>query len=115
MSLNWEDAVAHALTLPDTVLARYYGAPAVKVAGNGRAFLSRGHEAHESFCVQIDREIIAMLMATDPTTFYQTPHYAGWDAVLVRYATDDPERVRRLIAQAHDRAAAKKPVRPRKG
>lgn len=115
MSLGWEDAVAYALTLPDTVLANHYGAPAVKVASNGRAFLSRGHEAQESFCVQIDRETIAMLMATDPATFYQTPHYAGWDAVLVRYATDDPERVHGLIAQAHDRAAAKKPVRPRKG
>lgn len=115
MSLGWDEAVAYALALPDTVLASHYGAPAVKVARNGRAFLSRGHEAHESFCIQIDRETIDMLMATDPATFYQTPHYAGWDAVLVRYATDDPERVRGLIAQAHDRAAAKKPVRPRKG
>ena len=114
MSLGWDEAVAYALTLPDTALSTSYGAPAVKVASNGRAFLSRGHEAQDSFCIRIDRDRIDLLLATDPATFYQTPHYAGWDAVLVRYATDDPERVRDVIAQARDRAAAKKPTRPRK-
>lgn len=116
MSLSWDEAVAYALTLPDTILSTSYGAPAVKVARNGRHFLARGHEAPESFYIQIDRAMSEMLMATDPATFYQTPHYAGRDAVLVRHATDDPERVRAVIAQAHEQAAAKKPVRrqPRK-
>ena len=113
MSLSWDEAVAYALTLPDTELMTFYGDPAVKLASNSRTFLSRGHEAHESFCLQIDRDTIEMLVETDPATFYQTPHYAGWDAVLVRYTTEDPERVRAIIAQARDWVAAKKPVRPR--
>jgi len=32
----------------------------------------------------------------------------------VRYDSPDHERVRRVIEQAHEQAAAKKPVRPRK-
>ncbi len=111
--LSWDAAVAYALTLPDTALATAYGKPAVKLATNGRAVLATGHEPQEAFCLLLDRDTVAMLVETDPETFFQTPHYAGWDAVLVRYTTRDPERVRAMIALARDQAAAKKPVRPR--
>ena len=114
MGLSWDEAVAYALTLPDTELATYFGGPAIKLTTNGRAFLTGSHEPQEAFCVQIDRDRIEMLKETDPETFFQTPHYVGWDAVLVRYSTPDPERVRAVIAQARDFAAAKKPVKPRK-
>ncbi|HZV56678.1 MAG TPA: hypothetical protein VFF89_03295 [Sphingobium sp.] len=113
MSLSWDEAVAYALTLPDTLLATAYGKPAVKLAANGRGFLATGHEPQEAFCLLLDRDTVAMLIETDPETFFQTPHYAGFDAVLVRYATRDPERVRAMIALAREQAAAKKPARPR--
>ena len=112
--MTFDDAVAYALTLPDTERSTHYGGPAVKVASNGRAFLSAGHEPHESFCLAIDRNTIELLEETDPETFYQTPHYVGWDAVLVRYDSPDPDRVRETIARARDFAAAKKPAKPRK-
>ncbi len=114
MGLSWDEAVAHALTLPDAVLATSYAKPAVKLAGNKRAFLATGHEPQEAFCLLIDRDTAQMLIETDPETFFQTPHYAGLDAVLVRYTAPDPERVRAMIARARDQAAAKAPVRPRK-
>jgi hypothetical protein len=112
--IGWDEAVAYALTLPDTELSTYFGGPAVKITGNGRAFLTRGHESRDSFCIQIDRDRIEMLKETDPESFYQTPHYVGWDAVLVRYHSPDPERVRDIIAEARDYTAAKKPAKPRK-
>ena len=37
--MTFDEAVAFALTLPDTELSTSYGKPAVKVASNGRAFL----------------------------------------------------------------------------
>jgi len=110
----FDDAMAYALTLPDTERSTHYGGPAVKVASNGRAFLSVGHEPHQAFCLAIDREHIELLLETDPDTFFQTPHYAGWDAVLVRYDSPDPERVRETIARARDQAAARKPARARR-
>ncbi|TPG18743.1 hypothetical protein EAH87_11780 [Sphingomonas koreensis] len=112
--MTFEDAVAYALTLPDTERSTYYGGPAVKVASNGRAFLSLGHEPQDSFCLSIDRDTIELLIETDPETFYQTPHYVGWDAVLVRYDTQDAERVRDVIAHARDQAAAKPKAKPRR-
>ena len=38
-AMTFDEAVAFALTLPDTELSTSYGKPAVKVASNGRAFL----------------------------------------------------------------------------
>ena len=43
---SWEEAVAFALSLPDTELSTSYGKPAVKV--NGRAFLYTGREKARS-------------------------------------------------------------------
>lgn len=112
--MTFEEAIAYALTLPDTERSTHYGGPAVKVVSNGRAFLSVGHEPHEAFCLSIDRDTIELLTETDPETFFQTPHYVGWDAVLVRYACPDPDRVRETIARARDQVAMKKPATSRR-
>ena len=110
----FEDAVAYALSLPDTTLSTSYGQPAVKVASNGRAFLYTGHEDKTSFGIAIDMDTIELLKETDPDTFWQTPHYEGWPAVLIRYASKDPERVREMVERSHAWTAAKPKPRPRK-
>jgi len=112
--MTWEEAVAFALSLPDTELSTSYGKPAVKVASNGRAFLYPSHEADTSFGVEIDLDTVELLKETDPDTFWQTPHYVGWTAVLVRYDSKDPQRVRDVIERSRDWNAARARVRPRK-
>ncbi len=111
---NWEQAVAFALSLPDTELSTSYGKPAVKVASNGRAFLYTGREEKTSFGIAIDLDTVEILKETDPETFWQTPHYEGWPAVLIRYDSADPERVRIMIERSRDWTAAKPRPRPRK-
>jgi len=112
--MTWEEAVAFALTLPGTALGTSYGKPVVKVAANDRALLFPGHEADTSFGVAMDLDTIELLMETDPDTFWQTSHYAGWEAVLIRYDSKDGERVREVIERSRDWVAAKPPARPRK-
>ena len=112
--MTWEDAVAFALSLPDTELGTSYGKAAVKVASNGRAFVFPSHEADTSFGVAMDLDTIEILKETGPATFWQTPHYVGWEGVLVRYDSEDPERVREVIARSRDWVAAKPRPRPRK-
>jgi hypothetical protein len=109
---NWDEAVAFALTLPGTELSTSYGKPAVKV--NGRAFLYTGHEDKTSFGVAIDLDTVEMLKETDPETFWQSPHYEGWPAVLIRYGSKDPERVREVVLRSHAWTAAKPKPKPRK-
>jgi hypothetical protein len=111
---SYDEAIAFALTLPDTELGTSYGQPAVKIVSNGRAFLFPSHEAETSFGIAIDLDTIEILKETDPDTFWQTPHYEGWSGVLIRYGSADPERVRIMIARSRDWTAAKPKVKPRK-
>jgi hypothetical protein len=112
--MTFDEAVAHALSLPGTELGKSYGKPAVKVASNQRAFLFTSHEADTSFGVAMDLDTIEILKETDPETFWQTPHYVGWEGVLIRYDSKDEERVRDVIARSRDWVAAKPKARPRK-
>ena len=112
--MAWDDAVAYALSLPDTILSTSFGKPAVKVASNGRAFLYTGHEDTTSFGIAIDLDSVEMLKETDPDTFWQTPHYEGYPAVLIRYGSADPDRVKAMIERSREWTAAKKPVKPRR-
>lgn len=112
--MTFDEAIAFALTLPDTEVGTSYGKPAVKVASNGRAFLFPSHEADTSFGVAIDLGTIEILKETDPETFWQTPHYVGSEGVLIRYDSKDEERVREVIERSRDWVAAKPKARPRK-
>ena len=112
--MTFDEAVAHALMLPDTERGTSYGKPAVKVSSNGRAFLFPSHEPETSFGVAIDLDTIEILKETDPDTFWQTPHYVGWEGVLIRYDGPDEERVRDVIGRSRDFVAAKPPAKPRK-
>jgi hypothetical protein len=112
--MTWEEAVAFALSLPDTELSTSYSKPAVKLTSNGRAFLYPSHEADTSFAVGIDLDSVEMLKATEPKTYWQTPHYEGWPAVLVRYDCEDEDRVRDVIRRSRDWTAALPKARRRK-
>ena len=112
--MTFDEAVAFALTLPDTELSTSYGKPAVKVASNGRAFLFPSHEPDTSFGVAMDLGTIEILTETAPEPSWQTPHYEGWEGVLVRYEGGDQDRVRDTIGRARDWVAAKPRPRPRK-
>jgi hypothetical protein len=109
--MTWEEITSFVLALDGTALSTSYGQPAVKA--NGRAIVSPSREAG-SFCLHIDEDTKAILMETDPETFWQTRHYDGWPAVLVRYDSHDPKRVRAMIERARDWAISRKPPRARK-
>lgn len=100
---DWDEVVAFALALPDTELSTSYGRPAVKV--RGKAFVYPGREAG-SFAVSTPLGEKDVLMETDPDTFWETPHYRGWPAVLVRFGSADRERIENVIRRAWwDRAS----------
>ena len=94
---DWEEAVAFALALPGTALSTSDGRPAVKV--NGKAFLYPGREKGR-FAAASPLGEKELLIETDPDTFWESDHYRGWPAVLVRYDSADPERVRQVITRA---------------
>jgi hypothetical protein len=110
---SWDKAAAFALGLPGTRLTTGR-MDAVVLESNGRAVIFTGREAETSFAVMIDLGTVEMLKETEPETYWQSRHYEGYAAVLVRFDSPDPERVRRVIEQAHAQAATLKPARKRK-
>ena len=89
--------MAFALTLPGTEPSTSWGAPTVRV--RGKAFVYPGRE-QDSFAVASPIEEKEFLMETDPDTFWETDHYRGWPAVLVRFGSEDRERIETVIRRA---------------
>lgn len=101
---DWDAVAAFALTLAGTAASTSYRQPAVKV--RDKMFVSTGREP-DSFHVLSTREEKAVLLETDPETFWQTPHYENWAGLLVRYGAADVERVKAVITRAWwDRASS---------
>lgn len=94
---SWDEVVAFALALPGVEMSTSYGRPAVKV--NGKAFVYPGRE-QGSFAISSPLPEKELLMETDPDTFWETAHYRGWPAVLVRYGGADRERIETVITRA---------------
>jgi hypothetical protein len=93
---DWDAVVAYACTLPGVVMESYYGDLVPK--HNGKALVAPGDEPG-SFVLMIGVEQKAVLIETDPAAFWETDHYRGWPAVLVRYGKGDRERIEALIAR----------------
>lgn len=113
---DWEEAFAFALSLPDAQSGTSYGRPAVKL--NGKSFVYPGREGG-SFAVAAPLPEKELLLGTEPETFWETDHYRGWPAVLVRFGSPSRERIENVIRRAWwDRAkkaqrlAAGLPERP---
>ena len=93
----WDDVVQLALALPGATRGTSYGRDAVLV--RGKMFVVIGREP-DHFVLRAGLDEVEMLMVTDPACFYQTPHYAGWPAVLVRLGDADGERIAVLVERA---------------
>ena len=89
--------MAFALALPDTEPSTSYGAPTVRVRGKPIVYPGRERGSFAIACPVEEKEF---LLETDPDTFWETDHYRGWPAVLVRYSSPDRERIETLIRRA---------------
>jgi len=94
---SWDSVMAFALALPGCEESTSYGKPAVRV--RGKAFVYPGRE-RGSFAVASPLEEKEFLMETDPDTFWETDHYRGWPAVLVRFDSSDRERIEMVVRRA---------------
>lgn len=94
---DWDEACAFACTLPDVVMDKWWGTPCPKI--NGKGIMSRSREA-DSFGLMVTRDEKQLLFETDPETFWETPHYANYPMLLVRFGTSSRERIELYIQRA---------------
>jgi len=94
---DWSAVIAAVTQLPGVEQGTSYGHPALKMRGKPIA-ATTGPDG--SFVLHVTAEDKEVLLETDPDTFWQTDHYRGWPAVLVRYGTPAANRVATLLARA---------------
>ena len=96
-------------SLPGVSLGTSYGTPALRT--KRRAFL-RLNEAGQ-IVLMLGMEDKGMLMAARPDAFFETDHYRGWPAVLVRPSALGDAELAHWIGRAWEGAASAREIRAR--
>ena len=92
--------------LPGIETSSWYGTPALKVAGKGIARL----RAPGVLMVLCPLGLKEALIEAEPALYFETPHYAGWPALLVRLEAIDDERLQNRLECAWREKAPRKLV-----
>ncbi|CAN7537730.1 MmcQ/YjbR family DNA-binding protein [Ensifer adhaerens] len=93
--------LAEAAGLPEVTIGTSYGTPALLVKDKSFVRMKDG----ETLVVMCALEEKEMLLELDPGLYFQTDHYKGWPAVLVRLSEiDDKSLTGRLVAAWREKA-----------
>jgi hypothetical protein len=79
--VSFEEVRALALALPNVQEGTSYGTPAFRWR---KQLIARLREDLETLVVKTPPGDDQLILASDPETFFKTPHYDGHDVVLVR-------------------------------
>lgn len=102
---DWAAVVDAGTALPGVELSVSYGKPALKF--RGRTLAGTTAPEPDSFVLRVAADEKQVLIETEPSTFWETDHYRGWPAILVRYGSGATERITLLLSRAWwDRATA---------
>jgi hypothetical protein len=77
---------------------------------NGRIFVNMSHE-EGAISTRAPDDELELLIRARPDVYSVTPHYVGWDAVLVRLDVVDDEELAGRIEDAYAFIQAKRPRR----
>ena len=94
---DWEAVVRASSALPGVEVGTSYGKPALKF--RGATLASATAPDRDSFVLRVPVDDKDILIDTDPDTFWETDHYRGWPAILVRYNTAAHARIELLLAR----------------
>jgi hypothetical protein len=95
--MEWQHVEAAGLQLRGVETSTSYGRPALKVKGKLIACAGR---TDDHFVLMLHLERVALLVALEPQLYFQTPHYEGRPAVLVRYAAPAADDLPPLLEEA---------------
>ena len=109
---GFDDVVRLTEGLPGVTVGTSYGTPALKV---GKKLLARLREDGDTLVLLAVEDIEQrFLMDTQPEVFYKTPHYEGYDIILVRLSLVDVSQLAELLEQTWERRATRTLLRMRK-
>lgn len=95
-----------ALSLPETNEKPSYGMPGFRVRTKGFARLHEEPGVLMLWCADLSEK--EALIASDPETFFTTPHYDGYSSILVRLERIDSDELLDLLTAAWRSRAPKR-------
>ena len=96
--------IAKATKLPEIEDATSYGTPSLRVKGK---FLLRMREP-DVLVLMCSLEEKEFLIQNNPAIYFETDHYKGWPAVLIRMSKIDDDELKHRLQIAWRRQAPKK-------
>ena len=108
--IGWDDLLALARELPEFEESTSWGRPALKVRGKWFAALRTDPDA---IIVKCDLEEKPLLLEARPDILFETPHYSGYGAMLIRLDAS-LEDVREFLVDSWLLAEREAPARSRK-
>ena len=107
---TWADIERIARALPDAEETTSYRQPCFKV--NGRPFVNTGR-VEGAIVTRAPDDERDLLIAARPEVYFVTPHYEGWEAVLVRLDAVDEDELAGRLEDSWEFMSSKKPPRKR--
>ena len=95
---NFEDVRRICLSLPSTTEGPSYGTPGFRVKDKLFARMREDPDALVVFRPHIAEK--EALIASDPDKFFQTPHYEGYPAVLVRLEAMELNELEEVLTES---------------
>ena len=92
------------LSLPEVAEGTSYGTPALKVRGKSFTRL----KDPETLVLLVPIELKDLLVETSPEVYFETDHYRGWPAILVRLAAISDAELGQRLADAWRHKAPKR-------
>jgi hypothetical protein len=109
--MDFDDVVRLTADLPGVTEGTSYG---TRVLRTGRRFMCRLREDGDTLVLTpIDEIHQRFLMETQPEVFYKTPHYEGYDTILIRLSRVDELELRGLLEQCWQSVATKSLLKAR--
>jgi hypothetical protein len=108
---SWDDVRRIARSLPGAEETTTYGQPCFKV--NGRPFVNTGR-VDGAIVTRAPDEERDLLISANPDAYFVTPHYEGWEAVLVRLDAVDEDELAGRLEDSWEFMSSRQPARRRR-
>ena len=82
--MDWEAVREIAGALPEAEEYVTYGQPAFRVRGKLFVWMSPSREAVGALALRVDPDEKELILESNPDMYFETPHYRGYPAVLIR-------------------------------
>jgi hypothetical protein len=103
---HFERVVRCAVHLPEVERSTSYGTPSLKV--KGKSFARMKEKMEGVLVVMVPLGLKEALIEAEPEKYFETAHYSGWPAMLVRLdAVSEEELINRLECAWTEKAPKK--------